>query len=747
MLEPGEQRRLRRDLIVSRQETTEGLVFVVKDPVTEHFFRFREAEHFIAQQLDSATPLELIRQRVEEKFGAPVPLETLQQFVERLRRLGLLEAEGAAAPLQQHSRRVRGALLYLRVPAFDPNRFFDWLLPRVRFFFTQGFLAVSATLILLAFGVTLANGPEIVRDFHRLFRPEALFLAWLTVFAVTTAHEFAHGLTCKHFGGEVHELGFMLIYFQPAFYCNVSDAWLFPEKSKRLWVTFAGGYFELFIWAVATLTWRLAEPDTGLSFLLLVVMATSGIKCFFNFNPLIKLDGYYLLSDYLEIPNLRGRAFAYLSATLKRLAGLGAAAAEVGPRERRIYLAYGLLAGAYSYTLLTWVALRFGEFFTERYQGFGFALYSGLLLVAFRNPLKRLLPRPPAGLTGRKPSPIWRVARIPVLFAAVGVLLFFGRMELKISGQFTALPAHNADVRTQTEGIIEEVYAEEGDWVAAGEPIARLSDRDSRSQLEQIDAEINEERAKLKMLQRGPRQEEIELARTRVEKARERVKYARSALDRIQTLFRENLASRQEIEEVEEQLALRGKEIEEAENELRLLLAGSRPEEIEASLAELTRLEARKAYLEKQVELLQVRSPIAGIVTTPKVKEKIGQHLQKGDLIVEVHDLRTITAEIAVSEKEIADVQLGQGVIVKARAYPQRSFLGKVTAIAPAARAGETGLGERQIVVTTVLDNSSLLLKPEMTGNAKIFCGERGLIDLVTRRVARYVRVEFWSWW
>src|SRR5206468_8042719 len=103
------------------------------------------------------------------------------------------------------------------------------------------------------------------REIQRLYRFDALLLAWLTVCVVTTAHEFAHGLTCKHFGAEVHEVGFLLIYFQPAFYCNVSEAWLLPKKSQRLWITFAGGYFELFIWALVSLVWRLFEPVSWLS--------------------------------------------------------------------------------------------------------------------------------------------------------------------------------------------------------------------------------------------------------------------------------------------------------------------------------------------------------------------------------------------------------------------------------------------------------------------------------------------------
>ncbi|MCI0371376.1 MAG: hypothetical protein L0214_08335, partial [candidate division NC10 bacterium] len=202
---PGHPK-LRNDLLVSRQGTADGPVFVVKDPATGRFFRFREAEHFIAQQLDGSTPPEVIRQRVEDRFGAAVSPETLGQFIGKLRHLGLLEAEGAEpGPRAAPRGRVRGSLLYLRFPAFDPDRLFTRLLPLVRFCFTPSFLACSAALILFAIGITVVHWEEIGRDFLRLYRIETLLFAWLTVLAVTTAHEFAHGLTCKHFGGEVHE--------------------------------------------------------------------------------------------------------------------------------------------------------------------------------------------------------------------------------------------------------------------------------------------------------------------------------------------------------------------------------------------------------------------------------------------------------------------------------------------------------------------------------------------------------------
>src|SRR6185295_20063406 len=149
---------------------------------------------------------------------------------------------------------------------------------------------------------TVTSSADFIASLSRLYRLSTVPVFMVVMFAVISAHELAHGVTCKRFGGEVHEMGFLLIYLQPALYCNVDDAWLFPERSKRLWVGFAGPYFELFLWSVAVLVWRVTAGDTWINALAVIVMAVSGVKTLLNFNPLIKLDGYYLLSDFLDIP-------------------------------------------------------------------------------------------------------------------------------------------------------------------------------------------------------------------------------------------------------------------------------------------------------------------------------------------------------------------------------------------------------------------------------------------------------------
>jgi putative peptide zinc metalloprotease protein len=249
------------------------------------------------------------------------------------------------------------------------------------------------------------------------------------------------------------------------------------------------------------------------------------------------------------------------------------------------------------------------------------------------------------------------------------------------------------------------------------------------------------------MLKTGARLEEIELARTTVTKGEERLKHAQTLLDMEKSLYEQKLSSKKDYEVAAEVASLRTSELEESKGNLKLMLAGTRPEEIEATQADLSRLVAQQKYLQDQLGRLNIVSPIAGVVTTHRLKERIGTNLKKGELLAEVHQLNTVHAEIAIPEKEISEIHLGQPVTLKARAYLDRSFNGNVTSISPVGTIPTNGLPQRSFLVVTALDNSNRALRPEMTGNAKISCGTHRLYEIVFRRMIRFIRVEFWSWW
>ena len=228
----------------------------------------------------------------------------------------------------------------------------------------------------------------------------------------------------------------------------------------------------------------------------------------------------------------------------------------------------------------------------------------------------------------------------------------------------------------------------------------------------------------------------------------------------------EKLVSQKEYEDAEALESAARNDVVASESQLRVLLQGSRPEDIEATKAQIDQLQTDRGHLQKQRRMLTVYSPSGGIVATPttQLKQLTNQFVKKGDLIAKVFDLRTVTAVIAVDEKDVADVKENQRVVLRARAFPDQEFYGKVnfvaisllgknnsraseTPVLPVAPVSSSSTTKHTTIVTTQIENPALLLKPEMTGQAKILCGRKRALDLVTRRIAHAIKVEFWSWW
>jgi multidrug resistance efflux pump len=775
--------KLRADLIFSRPDTADAKV-IVKDPVSGEFFRLGAAELFIARQLDGATELEEVRRRVSDRFGAPLTAATLSAFVQSLDHRRLLERPGHHA---RRPKRIRGTLLHLRVPLLNPTRLLDRLERHTRWCYTRRFLIASAAVILLALATLWSNWDAFAADLPRLYQLSSLPIIVVVMLLLVAAHEFGHGLTCRHFGGDVREMGFLLIYFMPALYCNVSDAWLFAEKGKRMWVGFAGPYLELFLWALAVLIWRVTDPATVPNHLALIVTAGSGIKTLFNFNPLMKLDGYYLLSDHLDLPNLRRKSFRYVGEVLKTVTGWADAPSPVPARERRIFLTYGVLATVYSFSLLFFMTLQFGDLLIQHGQPVALAVLTGLVGVRVRRRVRGIIgvDTPDEDDDGdgeaegerqrrhrhrthtEEPSRFSkRVRQLRRRYAWIGGMVFVLvalcviPVQLRISGPVSVLPSENADVRAAVEGFVDTVVVAEGDRVRAGDVIARLSSGSTVTELRTIQAEIVEAEALLSKVRAGPTQAEIDLAKAAVNRAEDRVEYTRTKLARFRQLYELSAATRPELEDANEQATTAQNDLVEAKSRLNVLLASVRPEEIEAARARLARLQSRRRFLEEQTASLTVVSPVDGIVATParQLRAMERQLVTKGALIAKVYDFHTVSAQISVPEKEMADVRVGQPVELRARAYPSHTFHGTVTAIGTAAAGMPTGDAATSaavsqpgsgmtFIVTTRVNNDALLLKPGMTGHAKVFAGKRRIMGIIGRRIARTLKVEVWSWW
>jgi putative peptide zinc metalloprotease protein len=344
---------LRSDLIISRHQQSSGTIYVVKDPRARRYFKLGELEHFIATNLDGETPLSEVGERLQAELGAAYPADKIAAFAARLHQLGLLRQSEPVQP------RSEGAsLLFLKLKAFDPDRLLAFLSRYTRPLFTRWFAILVLGLLLGSMVAMSGSWSELAVQTRSLMRPAFLPLAFLVFLAIAVAHELAHGLTCKHFGGEVHEMGLLLVFLIPAVYCDVSDSWLFTDKARKLWVSFAGVFIQLFIWSIAVLAWQLSGGITWLSDLLCLTIVICGITAVLNLNPLIRLDGYYLLSDLLEQPNLRRESFRYLGQLAGTIIGRSGRRRPITTRQRWIYISYGISAGVFSLALLLVIPLQ-----------------------------------------------------------------------------------------------------------------------------------------------------------------------------------------------------------------------------------------------------------------------------------------------------------------------------------------------------------------------------------------------------
>lgn len=383
---------LRNDLVIIEQTQSDSVYYVIKDPVSLRYFRIVEDEFNLLRMLDGKTSAESIARSLQQSCHLKVEVSTVQRYIDKLSAAGFLTVPGDAAassPIPpQATDNIKVAffskVLMIRIRTINPDAIFDRLINHLGLFFNRYFVGLAAASILAATIINVAKWGEITTQMRALFALHYVLGFWVAALLVAVLHECAHGLTCKRFGGEVREIGFLLVYFQPALYCNVSDAWLFKERSKRLWVMFGGGFFESFIWALAVLVWSVTPPYTAISQYCLIIIAISGVKILFNFNPLIKLDGYYLLSDYLGVPNLRRKAFTFARDWIKRnVFGRQVRMKPTSRRERRIYVVFSLLALPYSIGLILLLFWKLGVYLVSNYQSLGLLILITLLLVAF----------------------------------------------------------------------------------------------------------------------------------------------------------------------------------------------------------------------------------------------------------------------------------------------------------------------------------------------------------------------------
>lgn len=483
--------RVRADLTARRQRYQGRSYWVVKEPVGLRYFRFQDEEYAVLRMMDGPTSLEDIKERFEQEFAPhKITYQDLQQFIGTLHRSGLVVSDAPGQGYQLKKRRDKRSrqellgklsnILAIRFKGIDPERLLTFLYPYVRWFFspwTVGLcaaLALSALLLItMQFDVFRSRLPA----FQEFFGPKNWLWLGITLAVTKVLHEFGHGFLCKHFGGECHEMGVMFLVLTPCLYCNVSDSWMLPNKWQRAAIGAGGIYVELLLASLATYIWWFTEQGLVNHLALRVMFICSVSTVLFNGNPLLRFDGYYILSDVVEIPNLRQKASSILQRILAQVC-LGLEMPEdpfLPQRNHGFFAIYTIAAVVYRWFIFYSILM----FLNKVFEPYGLKIIGQMIALM--------------GLFGLIVMPLWKMGKFfhvpgrmdqvkrPRLFATIGVVAIliavFALVPFPRNVRCTLqLRARDAmPVYIEVPGRLVQVAVEPGDRVDQGDVLATLS--------------------------------------------------------------------------------------------------------------------------------------------------------------------------------------------------------------------------------------------------------------------------------
>ena len=491
--------KLRPDLVVQPQ-FYEGMThYVIKDPLALKYFRFKIEEYFLLQQFDGQKDLQEVKRAFERKYRPQtISIEDLVRFVAQLHEAGIVvidSPEQATALIRRRRknrwRKVWGFLaniLFIKIPVIDPERLLTWMYPYFRWLFTRTFVAFSVGTMLAAVTLVVSQWSQfysMLPEFQSFFNWWTIFTFWISLAIIKIIHEFGHGLTAKHFGGEVHEMGMLFLVLTPALYCDVTDSWLLPNKWHRIWISAAGIYVELFLASIATFVWFNTEQGLFNSLAMATMFICSVNTVLFNANPLLRYDGYYVMADWLEIPNLRIKSTQFFTYLIQeKVLGLEVPVQSYLPRSRRsLFVTYAIASYLYRW-VVTFSIIFFLSQVLKPYklQSLSYMLALGSLIPLLAMPIYQIgkFVRTPGRMRKVKKA---RAAAFAAAFVAVvaGILLI--PTPLRIQGTLVLSPADPVEVYAEVEGQLADLKVEDGQWVKEGAILAQLVNREKEKEL------------------------------------------------------------------------------------------------------------------------------------------------------------------------------------------------------------------------------------------------------------------------
>ena len=500
--------RLRPDADIVPQTFRDKTYFVLKDPVTLQFYRVRDVEREILEQLDGHTTLGEIHDRLRAKYGPETPsFRELARFTYMLRHANLTVGEGgeethwaverATKKRNQELKQKFSNFMYLTIPLVDPERFLTAAMPYVRGVFTRAAFAIWLLTIGGAFFAFFYNSAELADQANKVLDPSNLILLYVAFALIKICHEFGHAFAAKHLGAEVHRMGLMFMIFMPVLYVDATAIWAFPRKWPKVLVGAAGMMVELFVASLALFGWLLLEPGTLRAILYNMIFVASVSTVLFNGNPLLRYDAYYILADLIEIPNLRQRSNDYVKYLFKRyLIGERVPLNTDSHRERVWFVTYGIASAIYRCFVVVGILL----FIASRLFFLGVALSLVVACIWILVPLGKLVKYIFIDKSTR-PMRLRAVAVFTVMVGTVGFLVAGLRLPSSVRAPCALEPLDKETVRAEWPGFLSKVNVGDGQRVTKGQVLAELHNEELDFQLRSKELDVEQSQARLRRLQ------------------------------------------------------------------------------------------------------------------------------------------------------------------------------------------------------------------------------------------------------
>lgn len=506
---------MREDLRVVDQVHRGERTFVVGDSIGLEFYHLNEQEFFLLKAFNGTHSFDDIKRQFEEAFAPyQIRYQEIQQYLLDFHSKSLL-ASGTADQGRHLSalgrkktlkKKLAGArnLLAIRFRGINPDRIFRLITPWTSWFFSTPVVVLNCLFMLAALlwlGTHYDEFAQRLPTLSSFFVGQNLVMLFTVMIVMKVLHEFGHGIVFTKYGGRCHELGVMLLIFLPTLYVNTSDSWQMKNKYHRAAIAAAGVYVELFLAAVATFCWWFAKTSLAQNLALNVMLLGSVSAVLFNGNPLLRFDGYFCLSDLIEIPNLRQRSGQFIRNVFLWF-GLGVQEGDefLLPWQTKAWLAFYLFASFfYRVFLLYCIAFIVVGYLTPLgletlAKGFSLFLMASLVFVPSMSLFRYFRVPGRVQKVNTKRAFVTGGITLALLFVVVAV-----PFPDRVVCDFVVEPTDAEQVYVRHQAQLEEIHVEPRQWVEKDALIATLRNLEIELEVADLEGQLTELQTQQKM--------------------------------------------------------------------------------------------------------------------------------------------------------------------------------------------------------------------------------------------------------